>query len=974
MDYDDPEFYTFPRRETWKNRLDELVQAGDFIALLTARRALSRYVKKSRGLEQNMALQVIDQRLPTMLRWKVLELCRHIELYPWPDKNPDITKGSVDIQRLHREVSAYRGGRAGFGKNRDKRFKDYSRQDYLELANALRTRHKYATPLDDDFEGYASDDSDNEDEEEPVIRKRTRRRRRKRSSSIGALNLASKSSSDDPFAPLKLAGLIRSLPSKRPRLPPHLRKAKQRQGTFRKLNVDASAMRARVYRGFETYDRLRNLDDPKAIERSRGQITKLPALKKKLGRLRAAKRKAIETMPLSNNPFAVLGSEEVMTLHDEVTSVESTIRTLHRNHGRRIRQWERALHRLQLDTSLTWINNDVHHTINAQIQHGDSWNQQVERDFVAARRIYGRLQTILGSSRTNAKQRNDARARAKQALGELKTQFAIAQYRGITYKTSAFDRSARQSSREKREVGDAIYSFSVFQAAGVSPPTYFAGKCSADELRRLDVTARSLKAVLIQKRNTKPVDYLNIRYDNHAHALQDVYTNNYDFFHAAIQVHFAPKTWYEEREKKAREALEKTHGWNKRPEHVRKKKIQERAYGSAAPNSGGIYEGLFNAGCPFVSTGDVPRHALKYAYGKKFYKGHEHERLQARWSKSGRALRPYSGKVYVTLHELCEYIDDDPLHVRSLNNAGRIKVGSDIALERETTFPAYIPAERLVIEHIAKIPSFVEKHGWSKTYLTKYGIDAKDYAQYYEAVRTKEVQALGEEGGSYINLDSWLVNFHEVRLVEAARRRALERGQILIYRGEDGNLSRNVPTPLSLSEKAQQAITERTLGKRRFDSGVVSLSREIARSRFDGALPKNRLTKKTNADGNCLFHALSAALADANVAVRTHQELREDIAAEYRGNVALCQQQGIDDEYIDEMEQLARHPGDVARWGSDAEIIALTKIYPHLRVRVYSPTYPAPTYRLDFEDFLSPGLTHEIHLRHEGGNHWTWLG
>ena len=69
---------------------------------------------------------------------------------------------------------------------------------------------------------------------------------------------------------------------------------------------------------------------------------------------------------------------------------------------------------------------------------------------------------------------------------------------------------------------------------------------------------------------------------------------------------------------------------------------------------------------PFISTSDTPDHALRYAYGSKYYDSFKDLRLRPRWQSNGKAERPYSGKVYLSLHDPLE-LNDISNHVPSLN-------------------------------------------------------------------------------------------------------------------------------------------------------------------------------------------------------------------------------------------------------------------------------------------------------------------
>ncbi len=862
MPIGDEDYWKLANQKVWEQDIRDLLASGNLVMLRKYVDSLQEYVKKENDpKEQSEALKTLQNQFKKTLQFKAIELFRLIENYPWESEKQLLTEGSLDIKKLYSELSIAWPDVA----KRDSREK--LQKNYKWLLQQKNSQVKY---LDEDFEGYASDDSDEEDED-------------------------------------KSESLVKS----------------------RKLLSDN--------------------DIPEFVFKSRP--------KKKTFRVHEG---------LDPNPH-----------------------------------WVRSKAYEMLEQKEMW--DDERYTFNAQIHHGEDWTEQVESDFKLAQKIFADLMNTELNIKATSKEKQEARELAKIEFGQLKTKFAFAQYRGITYKTSGFDRRARQSSRETVEVGMAIYSFAVFAEARVSPAKYFSGQCTEKELLQLELKAQNLKDLLVNKRDTGPFEYLNYVFDSQAHALQDVYTNNYDYFHSAIQLYIATeKGWFKKRLEKVEKELQDDENFKKiQSEKVKQHKIFQMVYGFEPPKSWAPYEGLKNAECPFVSTGDVPRHALKYAYGKKFYEGHYHERLLPRWNKYGRAERPYSGKVFVSLHSLSDYIDDAPLHVRSLNNLGKIRIGAAIAGERESTFPAYIPAGRMIIEHIAKLPSFREG-GYKKLYLEKYGIDEEDYERYAELIQKNSTQEklygahknpkyrekpeIGEDdrseeekkktiehtGGSLIQLDSWLVNFHEVRLIELARQMALKKGMILIYRDEYGHLSSELPVPLN--EETEFLLKEkesRTKGKRSFDKRLVDVSGQLRKRPLQESLDEAFTVKGTPSDGNCLFHALAAAYQKASNNSYKHEKLREIICRVFRTTPALRNRFRITSKYLQEMEQVAQNALDYNRWGSDSEITAFCWHF-HVRVRVFSYTYPAPYYYADFEKF-GDNIAHTLYLFNRGGNHWEWL-
>ena len=67
-----------------------------------------------------------------------------------------------------------------------------------------------------------------------------------------------------------------------------------------------------------------------------------------------------------------------------------------------------------------------------------------------------------------------------QFLTNLKTQFAVAQYRGIHYVTSAWDADARRKHRDWNEVNSPQFSSSVFIAAGITSYRQYVERLESD--------------------------------------------------------------------------------------------------------------------------------------------------------------------------------------------------------------------------------------------------------------------------------------------------------------------------------------------------------------------------------------------------------------------------------------------------------------------------------------------------------------
>lgn len=343
------------------------------------------------------------------------------------------------------------------------------------------------------------------------------------------------------------------------------------------------------------------------------------------------------------------------------------------------------------------------------------------------------------------------------------TIFFVAQYRGITHLTTCWNQPSRKAHRkDQAEINKPQYSASVMVAAGVD---IFRSYTTAEHResvhpaasKLLKAEAELLREILLTLREPRPYSYEGYTYANLAYLLQAIYTQDYDGFHKLIKTD---------------------------------------------PLLSCL---LLNDYNPFLSTGDTPYHAEKYAYGIKPYKGHEDERLRPRWRWDGKAERPYSGVVYASLHPLSDFTQDGPLHLISLNRAAEIKLKKELEIiaERESCFPAFLSEGRVFLKHVAKYPSF--RGPYKQIYLYKYGLDENFYYKLQHKLQsarphTSEMKAFKKL------LGEWLCSYYEVSLIDRARREAEQRGGVLIYRGINGAFS--LKPPIDSVNRNHNQITE----------------------------------------------------------------------------------------------------------------------------------------------------------------------
>ena len=362
-----------------------------------------------------------------------------------------------------------------------------------------------------------------------------------------------------------------------------------------------------------------------------------------------------------------------------------------------------------------------------------------------------------------------------EGIKRTTTKFVIAQYRGIHYKVSAWNQAQRQNHRKLDEIGQPIFASAVHNAAKID----YAG---ANELAKREILAEhaaQLRQKLVALANTTPFlaqfkhnkVETNYEFPSSRHYLQDLHAKDWDKFHEEL-----------------------------------KQNTQNIKEGKPP-----IIPGLDIPvlGEPFVSTGDIPLHALKYAYGIKPYVGHKHERLRPRWNKEGRAERPYSGKVYLSLHPIEDYVKNGPFHMISENHLGHVRMdsarGEMILQERETSFPAEMASNRIVYTHIAKYPSF--RGRYKEMYAVKYGIDKELYGLFQNALTKYPPHSSGMERIKIL-MGEYLCHYHQIRLIEQAQFQAEQQDAVLVYLDEFGNLSLSLPSTPAKTGKDRENIRD----------------------------------------------------------------------------------------------------------------------------------------------------------------------
>lgn len=368
-----------------------------------------------------------------------------------------------------------------------------------------------------------------------------------------------------------------------------------------------------------------------------------------------------------------------------------------------------------------------------------------------------------------------------QILPTLKFQFFVGQYRGITYFLNRWNQTARQNHRNKNEKFEHYYSEAVYLAAGYENlyDFYHQETHSSDQQIKLFSKAHTLKGKLVNLKTAKNCIYKNKKYANYRDLLKEIYTNGYQAF----------------------------------KELVTKDKTLKKL--------------LPKGGNPFVSTADTPNHSLHYAYALKAYANQKTQITSSRWNKSGKAERPYAGKCCVFLIPLNMFDSVDyPSHLVSKNWNAEVEIPDYIVAERETSFDAYVDKNNVIIEHVARYPSFDKLY--KNNFLIKYGMDEKLYSLFQNAIKTTK-RHTQEWKNLKILIGEWLCYVHEIRLIKQVQAYAKHKGGFIVYHDNQHNQF-SFQLPLYTPRGSYTAITPEQ--KKSFETKVKESKSNIYYSRI----------------------------------------------------------------------------------------------------------------------------------------------
>lgn len=209
------------------------------------------------------------------------------------------------------------------------------------------------------------------------------------------------------------------------------------------------------------------------------------------------------------------------------------------------------------------------------------------------------------------------------------------------------------------------------------------------------------------------------------------------------------------------------------------------------PNSWGQY--FSNALNPFNATSSTPYHACRYAQGMKSY---YQQSLVPSYLQDGSIAHSHLGKVYLLISPLSDYLGQSLVHhVPLMDRQARVKIGGNIAPEKEHTWLGAIKGGRVQYQRPIKMPSF--NGDYKPIYEAKYGMDEPLFKAFQYLLQTfpKKPNLDSANGNIELNdkiialLQEWIACHLEMVLIQKAKQIASERGQVLVYLNNDNQLS-----------------------------------------------------------------------------------------------------------------------------------------------------------------------------------------
>ena len=329
----------------------------------------------------------------------------------------------------------------------------------------------------------------------------------------------------------------------------------------------------------------------------------------------------------------------------------------------------------------------------------------------------------------------------------------LAVMRGVHFSPASLSKQQRSHMRKTSQAGQTIFSSAAYDVA--HKPL---GSIDADGSVQAAATStrEKIKGLPEAKR----------------HVFQELYSNNYDGFHNRL----------------------------------------------SKPDPQGIFSQFTSQKNPQVSTSEYCFHAVRYAMGVK-YLGSGVEPLKPEYNSQGKPKHPYLGKLYVMLVDEAVLEELSPYFVVWAHANMLIKVSDhfrkNVLVEREVSFPGYIPGRCVVLSVPVRVPSFEGEY--KQWYFNKYGLTKLVYnnkkkmitsgksskkikgdTRTEEEVRTHAVSDL---------LEKYIVPHVNDKLMEHVRQECAEHHKTLVYKKLGDGFGATL-VPLANVSSLRQAIAK----------------------------------------------------------------------------------------------------------------------------------------------------------------------
>jgi hypothetical protein len=289
-------------------------------------------------------------------------------------------------------------------------------------------------------------------------------------------------------------------------------------------------------------------------------------------------------------------------------------------------------------------------------------------------------------------------------------------FRGMHFSSSKITKKQRSYLRRQTKSGNAIYSLAAYELANITP---------GDEIKDESIIKERAMGVKKQISELKKRD-----------VFQELYTNQFSKFNEQLKKHYSSCEFAQ---------IFKDFSFKKNPQ---------------------------------ISTSEIPKHCLKYAFGKKHFES-DTKILDPEYSVYGKPKHPYLGKIYVILVALSDIPELNSYFVVHGHANKKINVynhyNNDILSEREVSFPGFIPGKYVIFEKAVRVPSFAGSY--KPYYKKKHGIIKSIFEKRQQELKSNDKTATTKVVERIINK----AIEHTGELLEAHIKKECNKHNITIY-------------------------------------------------------------------------------------------------------------------------------------------------------------------------------------------------